>query len=423
MSKINKKITLFSLLTCGLLGASGGGSSSSQINPGLLNPSVPDNSSSKMDPNLRDQALGIMSRKICPGSDLKTLRSEFKTARKRFNSLEIPSDLLPFLKAYKKAADEMPLIKAQLDEYTKYFRRQCIHISPQDISPQKAQSYMNYIMNSMNKYFLTKDIVLFILSKNSNTKIASLMNSFHSSWQNMNWNERRGGYDDNRNQYIQDHLLDILMALTSDNPRVAALELPPLDQIEDKETAIDKILDTLAPDLDQCDKNIENCFLTNLASNFINNNYYKYYKIKDLNLPPLDQIEDKERAIDQILEIVSPSSSESSINHYNKSVDQIYPNDLQLIWLIRRNRRNVKKFNDYLILFHNYEDAIARATSSQKAFLNQKKLKFCLTDFRGYSVFPDVLRIFNQFVDAKCRLELKPNLRVSSRGVNESIKS
>ena len=395
MSKINK-VNYFMLITSFLFGVNDPNDSidldkisfTMQDDEGCQT-NRPPSSSSNMDPNLIGQVFGSVSR----GGYFPSV-SNFKTCGEA-------------VRADRKAKNFIASANARIDEYKKYFKRQSYTITLH--GNRNDESEIKYI-NDMKEHFLIQIMYSIRLFENNDPKIMPFKNLFK-------WREKEC------TGYIQDHLLDILMALTSDNPRVAALELPPLDQIEDKETAIDKILDTLAPDLDQCDKNIENCFLTNLASNFINNNYYKYYKIKDLNLPPLDQIEDKERAIDQILEIVSPSSSESSINHYNKSVDQIYPNDLQLIWLIRRNRRNVKKFNDYLILFHNYEDAIARATSSQKAFLNQKKLKFCLTDFRGYSVFPDVLRIFNQFVDAKCRLELKPNLRVSSRGVNESIKS
>ena len=136
--------------------------------------------------------------------------------------------------------------------------------------------------------------------------------------------------------------LNLLKILTSDNPKVISLGTLPSNE----EQAIDKILETLGPDLDECDKYIESNFLAYLIK-FDSDNP----KFVALRLPPLDQIKDKEQAIDKIIDTFNDNDKDMSrlYNDFHKFA--YFNNDkIRLISLIRRNRRNAKNakiLNDY----------------------------------------------------------------------------
>ena len=298
MSKINKKITLFSLLTCGLLGASGGGSSSSN-----------------MDPNLLGQIFNYVSRE----------------------------DHFPSAKDFIASANP------KIDEYKKYFRRQAILVELNDNSEIKSE--IEYI-NSIKQKFLIEimDSVQFL--QTNDPKIMPFKNPLGSI-------RRRK----ERTQYIQDHLLDILMALTSDNPIVDALGLPTLDKIKDKETAINKILDALTPELDKCDKDIENRLLARLIDLTSDDP-----RVAALRLPTLDKIKDKETAINEILDIVHPNPG-SRISHIINQVYDYHENNMELIASIRRNRRNIEKLDVYFNLLYNRRDAQLKIESLRNLLL------------------------------------------------------
>ena len=380
MNKINKKITLFSLLTCGLLGASGGGDSSPQIDSN----------------GLTSQVFGSVSREGYFPSV-----SNCKTCGKAVG----------------------PIALKKLDEYKKYFRLQDTFVTLH--GNRNDESEIKYI-NDMKEHFLIQIMYSIRLFENNDPKIMPFKNLFK-------WREKEC------TGYIQDHLLDILMALTSDNPRVAALGLPPLDQIEDKESAIDQILDTLAPDLDQCDEDTENRILARLidltrddprvaalglppldqitnkkqAINDIldivcpirtsDNNYISRIcdedtenrilarlidltrddpRVAALGLPPLDQITNKKQAINDILDIVCPiRTSNNYISKIINSVHNNYKNNMELIALIRRNRRNIKEFDDYSTLLYNNRE---------------EKIIAQLKDFRPTAAIMQTAKDFNQ---------------------------
>ena len=298
MNKINKKITLLSLLTCGLLGASGGGDSSPQIDSN----------------GLTSQVFGSVSREGYFPSV-----SNCKTCGKAVG----------------------PIALKKLDEYKKYFRRQDTFVTLH--GNRNDESEIKYI-NDMKEHFLIQIMYSIRLFENNDPKIMPFKNLFK-------WREKEC------TGYIQDHLLDILMALTSDNPRVAALGLPSLDQIEDKERAIDQILDTLAPDLDQCDEDTENRLLARLI-NLTRDNP----TVATLRLPTANEIQNKKQAINDILDIVCPIRIPYNghilniINSVHK-VRNYHQNNMELIALIRRNRRNIEKFDDYSTLLYNHRDA------------------------------------------------------------------
>ena len=318
MNKINKKITLFSLLTCGLLGASGGGDSSPQIDSN----------------GLTSQVFGSVSREGYFPSV-----SNCKTCGKALG----------------------PIALKKLDEYKKYFRRQDTFVTLH--GNRNDESEIKYI-NDMKEHFLIQIMYSMRLSENNDPKIMPFKNLFK-------WREKESI------QYIQDHLLDILMALTSDNPRVAALGLPPLDQIEDKESAIDQILDTLAPDLDQCDEDTENRILARLIDLTRDDP-----RVAALGLPPLDQITNKKQAINDILDIVCPiRTSNNYISKIINSVHNNYKNNMELIALIRRNRRNIKEFDDYSTLLYNNRE---------------EKIIAQLKDFRPTAAIMQTAKDFNQ---------------------------
>ena len=343
MNKINKKITLFSLLTCGLLGASGGGDSSPQIDSN----------------GLTRQVFGSVSREGYFPSV-----SNFKTC------------------------GEAVIADRKINEYKKYFGLQSLII---DIfGNRNDESQIEYV-NDMKKGFLMEIWKLFFTTAN-NPKIMPFKESLGSMPMYFNHTERTQYY----NQYIQDHLLDILMALTSDNPIVAALGLPPVDETQNKEKVIDQILGALAPELDKCDKDMQNCFLARLIN--VNRNDPRIValellteneinEINEINkidgrdgerairyiLDKISRIEDKKQAINHILDIMWPN--DRIINHYAINIfNGAYncpKNNMELIASIRRNRLNIKELDVYFNLLYNRRDAQLKIESLRDLLANR----------------------------------------------------
>ena len=294
----------------------------------------PPSSSSNMDPNLIGQVFGSVSR----GGYFPSV-SNFKTCGEA-------------VRADRKATNFIASANARIDEYKKYFRPQSYTITLH--GNRNDESEIKYI-NDMKEHFLIQIMYSIRLFENNDPKIMPFKNLFK-------WREKEC------TGYIQDHLLDILMALTSDNPRVAALELPPLDQIEDKESAIDQILDTLAPDLDQCDEDTENRLLARLINVTRNDP-----TVASLELPPLDQITNKKQAINDILDSVCPINIwyNGYILNIIDSVHNYHKNNMELIASIRRNRLNIKEFDDYYTLLHDYRDAERKVESLRDLLINR----------------------------------------------------
>ena len=317
MNKINKKITLFSLLTCGLLSASDGRSSSSN-----------------MDPNLGQAFESVLRQGYFPSlSSLKTYGEAVRADRE--------------------AKDFIASINPKIDEYRKYFRRQSYSIILH--GNRNSESEINYY-NRMKEDFLAK--IMDSILRINDPKIQSFKSHLES-------NIMGCGSDAEEKciQYTQDHLLDILMALTSDDSKVAALGLPPVNEIKNKEEIIDQILDALAPELDQCDKDIENRLLANLI------NFYRHDSIVTaLELPPPAQIEDKEKAINDILDIVYDSYNTRRIIDI---AHNLHKNNMESIASIRRNRRNAKEFHAYFHLLNNRRDAQLEVKSLRDLLINR----------------------------------------------------
>ena len=292
----------------------------------------PPSSSSNMDPNLIGQVFGSVSR----GGYFPSV-SNFKTCGEA-------------VRADRKAKNFIASANARIDEYKKYFKRQSYTITLH--GNRNDESEIKYI-NDMKEHFLIQIMYSMRLSENNDPKIMPFKNLFK-------WREKESI------QYIQDHLLDILMALTSDNPRVAALELPPLDQIEDKESAIDQIIDTLAPDLDQCDEDTENRLLARLINVTRNDP-----TVAALELPPLDQITNKKQAINDILDSVCPINIwyNGYILNIIDSVHNYHKNNMELIASIRRNRLNIKELDVYFNLLYNRRDAQLKIESLRNLLL------------------------------------------------------
>ena len=368
MSKINK-VNYFMLITSFLFGVNDPNpirldeiSFKIQDDEGCQT-NRPPSSSSNMDPNLIGQVFGSVSR----GGYFPSV-SNFKTCGEA-------------VRADRKAKNFIASANARIDEYKKYFKRQSYTITLH--GNRNDESEIKYI-NDMKEHFLIQIMYSIRLFENNDPKIMPFKNLFK-------WREKEC------TGYIQDHLLDILMALTSDNPRVAALGLPPLDQIEDKETAIDQILDTLAPDLDQCDKDIENRLLAHLilltrrnptvtalgllTANEIDkiNEIKLKFEIRneeqaiDYILNKIDRIENKKQAIDNILDIVCPIriSDNDFISRIIDIIHNNYKNKMELIPSIRRNRRNIEKLDDYSTLLHDYRDAERKVESLRDLLINR----------------------------------------------------
>lgn len=362
MNKTSRKIALFNMLIHSLLSAN-----------------IERSSSSKIDPDSICQALSIMSREMCQSysdSKLEELRSQFEIAKKKYDDLKIPADLALLFGRYKTIKDFIASAKPKINEYKNYFRRQFESILnicyPKEFESKKEIDY------------LIKNIPSFIL-ENNDPGIASLMNSFNLSIKDMSCSQKNA----QKNKYAQNHL-NILIDLTRGDPRVAALELPPVNEIKNKEEVIDQILDALAPELDQCDEDIENRLLADLID-FTRDDP----RVAALRLPPLVQIKDKdkEQTIDRILDIVY-DAYDNIKDFYNEFTSRIYLNSnniFKLISLIRRNRRNAKKLHDYFILFRNYTD-------------DEDKLGFLVLEyaklFRKES-FNHTFEVFDQFNNAK----------------------